>query len=63
MKKPNKKDGRKYPLAGLGLKPEEDEQLLKLLEEKDLSVKQICRALLRQWMAEGGQGVLKYSKK
>lgn len=63
MKKSEKKDGRRYPLGGIGLKPEEEVRLLELLDEKDLSLKQICRALLRKWMAEGGKGVLEYSKK
>ena len=51
------------PFSGLGLKPEEDKKLTELLEQKDLSYKQVVRALIRQWMAEGGEGVLKYSKK
>lgn len=53
----------KLSFAGLGLKPEEDDQLKVLLKEQDLSVRQLVRALVRQWMVEGGHGVLKYSKK
>jgi len=46
-----------------GLKPEEDNELQALLEECDLSAGQVVRALLRQWIKEGGRGVLKYSTK
>lgn len=53
----------KFPVGGLGLKPEEDSVLLKLIEKHDISVKQLCRALVRQWIAEGGVGILNYSKK
>lgn len=63
MAKLDLKVKRKYPLSGLNLKPEEDKKLIALLLEKDLSVKQLCRALVRQWIEEGGEGVLKYSKK
>lgn len=53
----------KFPVAGLGLKPEEDKLLLELTDRHDISVKQLLRALAREWMATGGEGVLKFSKK
>jgi len=62
MARPRGKNS-KFPLGGLGLKPEEDSVLLNLLEVHDISIKQLCRALVRQWINEGGEGVLKYSKK
>jgi len=46
-----------------GLKPEEDQELIKALDEIDLSAGQVVRALLRQWLKEGSRGVLKYSTK
>lgn len=61
MSRPRKK-GSKIPFSGLNLKPEEDEQLRVMLEEHGLSMKQVLRALVRQWMKEGG-GMLRYSKK
>ena len=54
-----KKESSKGSLMNLGLTSEEDAQLLHLLNKKDLSIRQICRALLRQWMAEGGNGLIK----
>jgi hypothetical protein len=62
MARPRAKNS-KSPLGGLGLKPEEDSVLAELLDKHDISIKQLCRALVRQWIEEGGQGVLKYSKK
>lgn len=50
-------------LANIGLKPEEDKQLETLLQDKGIPARQLVRALVRQWMAEGGEGVLKYSKR
>jgi hypothetical protein len=61
MTKNNNK--KKSSFSGLNLKPEEDERLINLLIEKDIKYKQLVRALIRQWVAEGGEGVLKYSKK
>jgi hypothetical protein len=62
MARPRKKNS-KYPLGGLGLKPEEDDRLIELLDTHDISIRQLCRALVRQWMVEGGEGVLKYYSK
>jgi hypothetical protein len=53
----------KSSLLNLGLKQEEDKELIKLTEAKGISPRSLCRVLLRQWMAEGGEGVLKYSKR
>lgn len=47
-----------YPFSGIGLKPEEDQRLIKMLEEHDLSARQLLRALIRQWMEQGGRGTL-----
>jgi hypothetical protein len=62
MARPRKKDS-KYSVGGLGLKPEEDKVLIQLIEKHDISIAQLCRALVRQWIVEGGEGLLKYSKK
>lgn len=62
MARPRAKNS-KFPVGGLGLKPKEDELLLELLSKHDIGVKQLCRALVREWMAAGGEGVLKFSKK
>jgi hypothetical protein len=62
MARPRSKNST-YPLGGLGLKPEEDQKLFKLVEQYDISVKQLCRALVRQWIANGGNGILQQSKK
>lgn len=56
-------DTSKSSLMNLGMKPEEDKKLIELLDEHDLSVRQLCRQLIRQWMHEGGHGLLKTSKK
>lgn len=61
MGRPRSK-GSTFPLGGLGLKPEEDKKLFKLVEEHDISIKQLCRALVRQWMNDGNK-VLTTSKK
>lgn len=50
----------KIPFSGLNLKPEEDQIFIKLLEDKGLTCKQLLRALVRQWIKEGGSGVLTY---
>jgi hypothetical protein len=39
-------------LHGLRLDPDEDAKLLALIEEKGISLKQLCRFLLRKWMQE-----------
>lgn len=56
-------EDRKGSFGGYGLKSGEDEELTKLLKDHDLSAKKVVRALLRQWMKEGGHGVLRYSTK
>jgi len=35
-----------------GLEPDEDKQVIKLLEEKDLTANQLIRVLVRKWMSE-----------
>lgn len=62
MARPRAKNS-KTPVGGIGLKKEEDDILLKLVEKHDISVAQLVRALVREWIANGGEGVLKYSKK
>lgn len=54
----------KGSLMNLGLKPEEDAELLKTIEKNghELSVRQLVRALLRQWIKEGGKSVLASTK-
>jgi hypothetical protein len=58
--RPRGKGKKSYPLGGMGLKTEEDNALRKLLEDNDISLKQLQRALIRQWMEQGGVGVLNY---
>lgn len=60
--RPRKKNSKRS-YGNLNLKPEEDAKLIPLLEENDISLKQLVRALVREWINEGGHGVLKYSKK
>lgn len=60
---PRKKKNKNISFNGYGLKPEEDEELVGLLKDKDLSAAKVVRALLREWMKTGGHGVLKYSTK
>lgn len=62
MARPRAKNSTRS-LGGLGLKIKEDERLLELLKQHDISLKQLQRALTRQWIAEGGDGILKHSKK
>lgn len=56
----NKKSTRS--LGNIGLKPEEDQRLRELLEEKDISLRMLCRALVRKWVRNGGNGLLEYTK-
>lgn len=53
-----------YPksFGNYGLSTKEDERLIELLDQKDLSSKQLVRALLKEWIANDGEGVLKYAK-
>lgn len=44
----------KASLDGLGLEPEEDKVLLRLINEADISIAQLKRALIRKWIADGG---------
>ncbi len=60
---PRPKKNKKISFNGYGLKPEEDEELINLLNEKDMSAAMVVRALLREWMKSGGSGVLRYSTK
>jgi antitoxin component of RelBE/YafQ-DinJ toxin-antitoxin module len=62
MSRPREK-GSKTSFANLGLKPEEDKEFQRVLDETGLSARQVIRALVRQWVKEGGHGVLKYSTK
>lgn len=59
MARPKKKKDTSF--AGYGLKPDEDKRLVQLLEESELSAAKVVRALLREWIKVGGQGVLSYS--
>lgn len=62
MSRPREKES-KSSFSNYGLKPEEDEKLIEMLEEKDLTARRLVRALLRQWIREGGDGGrLKYTK-
>jgi hypothetical protein len=51
----------KNPFMGLGLKPEEEVRFKELLEEKAIHGRQLVKALVRQWIREGGHGVLTYT--
>lgn len=62
MARPRSKNS-KWSVGGIGLKPEEDAVLLELVKKHDISIAQLIRALVREWIANGGEGVLKYSKK
>jgi len=62
MARPKSKNSE-WSFGGYGLKPEEDKMLMDMLTDCDLSAGQVVRALLRQWIKEGGKGVLKYSTK
>jgi len=59
MARPRKK-GSTNTYGGMGMKPEEDEKLVKMLEDKGITLKQLQRALVRQWMSEDGPGMLSY---
>lgn len=61
MARPKKK-GSTGSFNNLGLKPHEEEELTKILEEKELSYRQVAKALIKQWIREGGQGVLTYQR-
>lgn len=54
---------KKRTFSGMNFKEAEEERLKVLLQEKDIKFKQLVRALVRQWVAEGGEGVLKYAKR
>jgi len=41
----------KTSFAGLGLRPEEDKKLIRLLAEHDSSASRLVRTLIRQWMS------------
>lgn len=43
---------KKASLYGLELTPTEDTKLLQMLDDKDMSFKQLMRKLLRSWMEE-----------
>lgn len=48
-----KKDkNSKLSFKGWGLEPDEDKQLIKLLEVKDITANQLIRVLVRRWMTE-----------
>lgn len=61
MARPKNKKS-KGTFNNIGLTPDEDDKLVKLLDEKDISYRQLQRALTRQWINEGGTGVLRYNK-
>lgn len=53
----------KRSLNNYGLKDHEDKKLIEMLEERDYSARRLVRALLRQWIREGGDGgKLKYTR-
>ena len=62
MARTKEKDS-KSSLLNLGLKPHEDAVLKSMLEDRGISASTLCRALLRQWIKEGGEGAVKYSEK
>lgn len=61
MARPRKRNSD-TPFGNLGLKPEEDTQLQQLLIDKDISLRMLCRALIRKWVRNGGSGLLDYTK-
>lgn len=61
-----RKKGSKVPFAGLGLKPEEEEKLKKMLQDEGYSCRQLMKGMVRQWMIfidQGGSGLIKYRTK
>lgn len=62
MARPRKANS-KLSLNHYGLKDKEDEELRQILKDLDLSASQVVRALLRQFIKEGGKSILKYSTK
>jgi hypothetical protein len=61
-----KKKGSKLSYSGLGMKPEEDEKFIKLLEQEGYTGRQLLRGMARQWMEyieNGGSGLIKYRTK
>jgi hypothetical protein len=61
MARPRKRNSD-TSLGNIGLKPEEDVKLKELLEDKDISLRMLCRALVRKWVKNGGSGLLEYTK-
>lgn len=45
---------------GWGLEPDEDKQVVKLLEEKDLTANQLIRFLVRKWISEQKLATIKH---
>lgn len=65
MARPKKKDST-IPFSGLGLKPEEDDKFIKLLEQEGYHARQLLRGLVRHWMEHvenGGTGLPKFRTK
>lgn len=61
-----KKKGSKNSFSGLGMKTEEDERFIKLLEKEGYTARQLLRGMARQWMdfiEAGGSGLIKYRVK
>jgi hypothetical protein len=59
-KRPGKPRAKNSTLSysGWGLTPEEDKQVIAALEEKDISAKQLVRALVKQWLDQGCPGAI-----
>lgn len=47
--------------SGWGLEPEEDQKVIEALTEKDISAKQLVRALLRQWLDQSCPGSISFN--
>lgn len=48
--RPRKEDNPNYSLGGLGLKNSEEKKLLPILLKKEISIKALCRRLIREWL-------------
>lgn len=47
-----RKKGSTYPFGGLGLEPDQEVKLKKLLKKEDTSIRRLCRYLVAQWITE-----------
>jgi hypothetical protein len=53
MARPRTKNS-KASYGNLGLSPEEDKKLIELLQNKDLTLSHVLRAMIRKWMEQNG---------